>query len=65
MSSVCVVGVNFWAGVIFGSFLPENPKKIAPMDAQDMGRRQTKQKHDTICVEHHYTQTNTNNVNKT
>ena len=22
-------------------------------------------KHNTICVEHHYTQTNTNNVNKT
>jgi len=24
-----------------------------------------KQKHNTICVEHHYTQTNRNNVNKT
>ena len=24
-----------------------------------------KQKHNTICVGHHYTQTNTNNVNKT
>ena len=28
-------------------------------------RRQTKQKHNTICVGHHYAQTNTNNVNKT
>jgi hypothetical protein len=28
-------------------------------------RRQTKQKHNTICVGHHYTQTNTNNVNNT
>jgi hypothetical protein len=28
-------------------------------------QRQTKQKHNTICVGHHYTQTNTNNVNKT
>jgi len=27
--------------------------------------RKTKQKHNTICVGHHYTQTNTNNVNKT
>jgi hypothetical protein len=27
-------------------------------------RRKTKQKHNTICVGHHYTQTNTNNVNK-
>jgi len=25
-------------------------------------RRQTKQKHNTICVGHHYTWTNTNNV---
>ena len=28
-------------------------------------QRQTKQKHNTICVGHHYMQTNTNNVNKT
>ena len=28
-------------------------------------RRQTKQKHNTICVKHHYAQTNTNNVYKT
>ena len=28
-------------------------------------RRKTKQKHHTTCVEHHYMQTNTNNVNKT
>jgi uncharacterized Rmd1/YagE family protein len=28
-------------------------------------RRQTKQKHNTICVWHHYMQTNTYNVNKT
>jgi hypothetical protein len=28
-------------------------------------RRKTKQKHNTICVVHHYMQTNTNKVNKT
>ena len=28
------------------------------------GRRKTKQNNDTICVGHHITQTNTNNVNK-
>ena len=28
-------------------------------------RRKSKEKHNTICVGHHYTQTNTNNVNKT
>jgi len=27
-------------------------------------RRKTKQKHNTKCIGHHYTQTNTNNVNK-
>jgi hypothetical protein len=27
--------------------------------------RKTKQKHNTICVGHHYMQTNTNNENKT
>ena len=27
-------------------------------------RRQTKQKHNTKCVGHHYTQTSTHNVNK-
>ena len=27
--------------------------------------RQTKQKHNTICVGHHYAQTNTNTVNET
>ena len=28
-------------------------------------RRKAKQKHNTICTGHHYTHTNTNNVNKT
>ena len=28
-------------------------------------REQTKQKHNTICVGHHYTQTSTNNATKT
>jgi hypothetical protein len=28
-------------------------------------RRQTKQKHNTLCVGNHYTQINTNNLNKT
>ena len=30
----------------------------------DNGRRKTKQKHNTICIGHHYKQTNTDNVNK-
>ena len=37
----------------------DNPEKLATQ------RRKTRQKHNTICVGHHYAQTNTNNVNKT
>jgi len=41
----------------------DNPEKL---DTEGYSRRgQTKRKHNTICVGHHYTQTNTNNVNKT
>ena len=32
---------------------------------QDTRRRQTKQKHKTICFVHHYAHYNTNNVNQT
>ena len=31
----------------------------------DTRRRETKQKHNTICVGHYYTKTHTNNVNRT
>ena len=37
----------------------DNPEKLAT------SRRQTKQRHNTICVGRHYAQTNTNNINKT
>ena len=37
----------------------DKPEKLATR------RKQIKQKHNTICVEHHYSQANTNNVNKT
>jgi hypothetical protein len=40
----------------------DNPKKLATWGTQETGRRQTKQKHNTICVGHHYTQTNTHKV---
>ena len=43
----------------------DNPQKLATLSTQNTERKQTKQKHNTICVEHHYPQTNTNNVNKT
>jgi hypothetical protein len=36
-----------------------NPEKLATR------RRQTNQKQNTKCVGHHYSQTNTNNINKT
>jgi phage-related protein len=43
----------------------DNPEKLATQGTQDTRRRQTKQKLNTICVGHHYEQTNTNNLNKT
>jgi hypothetical protein len=35
------------------------------LQPRETARRQTKQRHNAICVGHHYTETNTNNVNKT
>ena len=43
----------------------DNPDKLATFGTHDTRWRQTKQKHNTIYVGHHYTQTNTNNVIKT
>ena len=42
-----------------GAIKIDNPEKLATQGTQD------KEKHNTICVGHHYTQTNTNNINKT
>ena len=41
------------------------PEKPATLGTQDTRGRQTKPKtqHNTVCVGHHYAQTNTNNVN--
>jgi hypothetical protein len=41
----------------------DNPEK--PGNTVYTRQRKTKQKYNTICVGHHYTQTNTINVNKT
>ena len=41
----------------------ENLEKMATLGTQD--EKKTKQKHNTLCVGYHYTQANTNNVNKT
>ena len=41
----------------------DNPEKTGTIGHTRL--RQTKQKHNTICVGHHYAQANTNNVNKT
>ena len=43
----------------------DNPEKLATLGTQNTGRRQAKQKHNTIGAEHHHTRTDTNNVNKT
>ena len=41
----------------------DNPDQ--PGNKEYTWRRKTKQKHNTICVGHYYTQPNRNNVNKT
>ena len=41
----------------------DNPEKTGTIGHTRW--RQTKQKHNTICVGHHYAQTNTDNINKT
>ena len=44
----------------------DNPEKLATLVIQDTRRRQTKQvTTTTVCAWPHYTQTDTNNVNKT
>ena len=34
----------------------DNPEKLATLGTQHTGRRQTAQKHNTLCVGHHYAQ---------
>ena len=41
----------------------DNPKKLATQVTQDEDEQN--KKHNTICGVHYYTQTNTNNVNRT
>jgi len=48
--------------------LENNEDAIKNWQSRETGnirRRKTKQKHNTTCVGHNYTQTNTNNVNNT
>jgi hypothetical protein len=46
-----------------GQSKKDNTEKVATSKGCSR-RRKTKQKHNTICVGHHYMQTNTYNVNK-
>jgi hypothetical protein len=46
-----------------GAFKMDNPEKLATLGTQDEDKQS--KKYNTICVGYHYTQANTNNVNKT
>ena len=59
-----------------GQYKTENTEKLATQETKKTATTKTttnetkrrkiiNQKHNTICVGHHYTQTNRNNVNKT
>ena len=52
------VEINVWEYQKKGQSTMDNPYKLATR------RRKTKQKQNTICVGHHYSQANTNNVTK-
>ena len=41
----------------------DNSERLATLGTQDEDKQN--KKHNTICILHHYEQTNTNNVNKT
>jgi len=41
----------------------ENPEKLTTLGTQDKDKQN--KKHNTLCVGHHYMQTNSNNINKT
>jgi len=45
----------------------DNPEKLTTLGTQDEDKhkKQKQHTHNTICDGHHYTQTNTHNVNKT
>jgi hypothetical protein len=47
--------------ILKGQSKVDNTEKLSAYDTQD----RDKQKHNTICVGHHYIQTNTNNINTT
>jgi hypothetical protein len=57
--------------VLFIQTLENTERAIKKGQSRETGnigytrRRKTKQKHNTICIGHHYVRTNTNNVNKT
>ena len=46
-------------------YIPVNGREYRRGNQTWIIQRKTNQKHNTICVGHHYTHTNTNNVNKT
>jgi hypothetical protein len=60
----CRINDIYWMHEInVGAIRKGKPRETS--NIEHTRRRQTKQKHNTICVGHYYTHTNTNNENKT
>jgi hypothetical protein len=43
----------------------DNLEKLATLGTESTGRREREKIYNTICIGHHYTQAETNNVNQT
>ena len=61
--TILVIEVIKRQGTPKGQSRMGNPEKLATLGTQDEDKGNNK--HNAICVGHHYTQTNKNNVNKT
>jgi hypothetical protein len=56
MSSELRIGAKLKGLLLIPLYIMDNPEKLATFGTQHTRRRQTTQKHNTLCVGHHYAQ---------